>query len=176
MIRLLTILFIITLTSCEKEVKVNAVNSQYFDLPKYFAKESQILANGSLSLEKTATINQVRETRILKVKNWKKELSIFAAVELNKTAWRGKFKVIAAKNYTLYSCADKQVPVKSVLIRKEGDNIAGIKIVMRSNNLLYNNTEELIYIPNKSYSVFKSQKVKMLGEKTYKISGKLIKE
>lgn len=154
----------------EKNQK-NALN--YFDLKGYFAKEAARLNKSKPLLTKTVEVNKDAETRKLRITDWNKELSIFSDADINRNAWKDLFNRKDIGEGEIYTTGNEKIPVKEVLVTKKNGQVQGIRIMIRYNNMLYSSADTLAYYPDSLYQVKKQQKIRLLSEKNYRITGKL---
>ncbi|MNT73709.1 hypothetical protein D3C72_2124500 [compost metagenome] len=117
-------------------------------------------------------VNESSETKNIRVADWAKELSVFSEADINRSAWKGLFHIEKNKEQEVYSSDDKKVPVKEVLITKTGGKVQGIKILIRTSNMLYSSADTLSYYPDSLYQIKKKQEIRLLSEKNYIITGK----
>jgi len=158
----------------EKESEANK-DFLYFDIKGYFDKEAQRLHRDNPTVLKSVGVNKNFERKTLKIGDWETELSIFSNADINKTAWKGSFKITTVQNVLLYTASEQKIPVKTVLVKKENNKVKEIKIIIHNKNILYYSSDTLIYIPDSLYQVNKQQKIRFFKNKSYQISGKLIK-
>ncbi len=143
----------------------------YFDLKGYFNKEAQALNRRGPVVKKTVVVNDKAEEKQLKITDWVKELSIFIDADINKPAWKSEFKASNNANGSTYRSDNEQVPVKRVDIIRQGEMVKGIIILIHNSNYLYSSTDTLSYYPDSLYQIRKSQQIKLLSPKKYRITG-----
>ena len=143
----------------------------YFDLKSYFNKEAQALNRRGPMVKKSVVVNDKAEEKQLKITDWVKELSVFMDADINKPAWKGEFQTINNANGTSYRSNNDQVPVKQVDIIKAGEKVKGVTILIHNSNYLYSSTDTLSYYPDSLYQIRKSQQIKLLSPKRYRITG-----
>ncbi|RYG09492.1 MAG: hypothetical protein EOO07_23780, partial [Chitinophagaceae bacterium] len=92
--KLYFLVFALALFSCNqrKEAEANT-DLLYFDVKGYFEKEINRLQKLNPEVNKTVSINGAAENKIAKIANWTKELAIFVNADINKTSWKGSFKI-----------------------------------------------------------------------------------
>src|SRR5687768_4704381 len=91
------------LFGCNAETDERQKNaSPYFDLKGYFEKEANRLRKAGVIVNKTVGINGAHETKTLKITDWERELSSISNADINKTSWRGAFKVARSENRVTY--------------------------------------------------------------------------
>lgn len=142
----------------------------YFDLRAYFRKEAERLTAAAPLVTKTVSINDSSETKSLKITDWKRELSAISDADINKTSWKGVFTIEKKKNLLVYSTNDEKVSVKKVVITFKDDMPSGFLALIRNSNALYTSTDSLSYYPDSLYRLTKTQNIRFLTKKKYKVS------
>jgi hypothetical protein len=168
----LILCLISTALACNEKANKEASSINYFDLKKYFSSEAKRLQTLNPLIKKTITQNGISETKQLKISNWETELKPFANADINKSAWKNAFKVTTRNQITQYTNTSEKIPVKELIVAKKNNRIISVKAILTTRNLLYTSTDTLTYVPSKHYEIKKTQKIKLLKEKTYQISGR----
>lgn len=145
----------------------------YFDLKGYFEKEALRLSAINPLLTKTVSVNNMEETKKIRITDWAKELSAFSDADINRSAWKGLFNKKNTGQQETYMSDNKKVPVKEVMISKRNGQVYGIRIVISYSNVLYSSADTLSYFPDSLYQVKKKQQIRLLAEKNYTITGRL---
>ncbi len=158
--------------SCNPAVNNQTEAMNYFDLKGYFSKEAARLSKDQPTLTKTVTVNNVAESREIRITDWTKELSVFSASDINRNAWKGLFKATSNGEQDRYSSDHEKVPVKELLIVKRKGTISEIRILVKNTNMLYSSMDTLSYFPDSLYQIKKNQQIKLLPERNYTITGK----
>jgi len=156
----------------ERETTANARLS-YFDVKGYFSKEAHRLQQNNPTIKKTVSVNGTAENRELKITDWEKELAVFTNADINKASWQGEFKVTTNNQLTVYSSANKKIPVKKISLTYQLSKLAKIEIIVESKNILFQSSDTLIYAPHRFYEIKKLQKIRFLKKKSYCILGKM---
>jgi hypothetical protein len=156
---------------CNPAVKNQQRTLNYFDLKGYFNKEALRLTKNNPEFTKTVTVNDSSETKKIRISDWSKELSIFSDADINRNAWKGLFKTNLTVGQDTYTSDDEKIPVKEISITRKNHEIQSIRIVMKSSNSLYSSADTLSYYPDSLYDIKKSQQIKLLSEKKYRITG-----
>ena len=146
------------------------ISPQYFDLQSYFTKEEARLKKLNPTVEKTVSVNDSSEKKSLKITDWKKELSIFTDADINKKAWLGQFEIHKTPILEQYSSDQEKIPVKELKVMRKDGKVSGIQILLKNTNALYTSIDTLVYYPDRLYRVNKTQHIKLLAEKRYKIT------
>jgi len=162
-------LLIVSFSACQNTTseKVDNTNVEFFDLKGYFEKEIEDF--NYKTLEKTTYINGKAESKTITDFDIAKEMKLFVKTNLKNPAWKDKFKVIQSETQETYEALDDKLSVKSVLIDKSEGEITKIKIVSTSDNAVITKKKEMIYEPNKGYSISNLQDVALVGENDIKI-------
>ena len=154
-----------------KIVILSSIKFLYFDLKGYFEKEANRLQKKTPLVSKQVFTKGEAEQKAVKITNWKNELAVFEAADINKASWRGEFAIKQLDNGVAYTTANEKIPVKKLEIFKAGNQITSIKIYKSSENRLYTAVDTLIYYPDSLYMVQSSQKIKLLAPKVYRVAG-----
>lgn len=145
----------------------------YFDLKGYIRGEAVRLQQLNPTVEKTVMVNGIPETKKMTIANWKKELSSFTDADINKQAWKGLFNVQRTGNEEHYRSDDDKVPVKLMTVSFQGKKVSSIRVINSNSNMLYTSADTLLYIPDSLYEMRKTQHIRLLKEKQYRILGKM---
>jgi len=162
---------VLFLFSCVKREHKDTGTLLYFDLKGYFTKEVNRLQQNSPLVNKQVFSKGETEQKSIKITNWRSELAVFEAADINKASWRGEFKIKQLGDGISYTTENEKIPVKKLEVFKVGDKITSIKIYKSSENRLYSAIDTLIYYPDSLYLVQSNQKIKLLAPKTYRIVG-----
>ena len=168
------LVFALGLISCnqEKQAKANT-NLPYFDVKGYFDGEIIRMEKLNPDVSKTVGINGTTESKMVKITDWKKELTIFLNADINKRSWNGSFAVAKNEAYNTYTSNSKKIPIKQLTVRKKGSTIRSVQIIIANANILFQSHDTLNYYPDSLYEIKKQQKIRLLSEKKYTIIGKL---
>ena len=169
----LSLFFMACNSTAPAEKGLTAVH--YFDLKGYMAKEAERLNAARPEIQKTVIVNAAAESKKIKIGDWTKELSVFSDADINKSAWQGMFKVVRKSNEDIYSSFVDKIPVKSLTVTHHNGRVKSIKILLNTTNILYSSNDTLSYFPDSLYEIKKTQHIKLLNEKNYRISGLFIK-
>lgn len=145
---------------------------EYVDLNSFFTSEARRLKQQGVKVDKTVRANGVSESRQDLIPDWQKELQLFAESDINKPAWIKSYQVSDTDSSIVYSALDSGLRTRSISIKKDKDgHIREINISNGTSNDLYHTSEELTYIPDSMYRIIKHQKVIILGNNQYQITG-----
>ncbi|WP_256007595.1 hypothetical protein [Pedobacter deserti] len=167
-------LLIVTLSACTSEPK-EVLRGEYFDLAGYLHKEARQLSSTVRRAKKTVGIDGSYETKELQITDWEEELAPFIDADINKAAWRGKFREVKDTNKVSYVSEDTKIPVKELSVSFENNAINAISIVLKTDNILYSSYDSLRFFPDSLYEIRRVQKINMLGQKVYTVRASLKK-
>ncbi|MBC7745968.1 MAG: hypothetical protein H7096_12800 [Flavobacterium sp.] len=165
------LIFILLLAGCSGGPAV-VQKKTFIDVKGYFQSEIKRLGNYKTEVKKTVSRNNQTETQMLNNINWQTELSLFVESDINKSAWRNSYKISKIGKEVIYSATDSALKTRQIRVL-EGVNgrIKKVQIKNNTNNMLYQSSEILTYVPDSLYKVVKNQKVFIIGENRYVISG-----
>ncbi len=149
--------------------EVNIV--QYIDIPLYFQKQIDEFHRTNPLVVKTVISNNDKETKELHIKDWSVELSPFLTVDLNKPAYQSYISKDSTNNIVTYSLNGKNIDSTKVTIVYKDSIITSFTIERNTKNILYKTDEKLVFENGKYYSINKTQKVLLVGNNEYSISG-----
>lgn len=165
---------LITASACSTpEPGKKITDKSYFDLKSYFTAEASKLQQQNPLISKTVVLNGSQEEKKLQIADWSKELSIFIDADINKPAWKGEFIHTVTDSLESYTTKNEKIPVRKVELRKLGNTIGEISVILHTDNSLYDSADTLIYKPGKFYQISKSQKIRLMDQKNYLIRGVL---
>jgi hypothetical protein len=166
-------ILLLGIAACKRDGNAAADTMKFFDIKGFFRTDSLRLAKLNPLVNKTVVHNQVAETKKVHIPNWGTELSLFTESDINKPAWRASYVVQTDGNLTVYRAKDPSLKTRVVAVKKEGGKVKWLMIFNYSKNLLYETVEQLSYFPDSLYLIQKSQRIRILGKDTYRISGSL---
>ncbi|MFF5382854.1 hypothetical protein [Pedobacter suwonensis] len=166
--------FALALFSCNQRKAAEAnTNLAYFDIKGYFEKEISRLQKLNPVVNKSVSVDGTVENKNVKIADWTKELAIFVNADINKTSWKGSFKTNQENGVDIYTSDHKKIPIKKVSITWKGQKAGKIEIIIDNKNILYQSQDTLTYCPDSLYSIKKHQKIRLLKNKRYSVTGKL---
>lgn len=172
--KLVAIALALAFFSCRPENKAGTQSSNsYFDLKGYFEKEISRYIAQKPTVEKTVAINGKPESKKTVIKDWSRELAVFIDADINKSAWKGAFKIENERNGVHYTTLNEKIPVKEVSVFRHLQKVNKIEVVIANHNLLYHSNDTLTYYPDSLYQIIKSQKIRLMEGKRYKIVGRI---
>ena len=166
---------LIALASCSEPTAERPVGQKYFDLKAYIQQEAVRLAGKNPIVSKTVTVNGMVENKKVRIPDWSAELTSFSDADINKAAWQGLFKIVKNDTLERYQSNDDKVNVKRLDIVRKNGRVAKLEVSMKTTNYLYTSTDQLTYYPDSIYQIEKSQKIKLLQPKSYKVTGEFKK-
>ncbi|KIA90842.1 hypothetical protein OC25_24505 [Pedobacter kyungheensis] len=166
--------FALALLSCNQRKAAEAnTGFLYFDIKGYFGKEISRMQKLNPTVQKTVSVNGEAEHKASRIADWEKELAIFVNADINKTSWRGSFKINQENGADVYTSDNKKIPVKKVVVEKSDAQINKVEIIIDNKNILFQTQDTLTYYPDSLYQIKKQQKIRLLNLKKYLIVGKL---
>lgn len=163
--------------ACSDEKKTDSTSAtDYFPTHDFFQAEVERLSAASPAVHKTVGKNGDTEVKDVAISNWENELGAFLSVDLNKPALKDAFEVDSSERSIRYTAKDPELEIQSVLIVLDTtQRPQRIEISKQSDNILYQNKEELKYITDSSYQLIKEQDILFLGKNNYQITGQFSK-
>lgn len=166
------VILAVVISACQpKNDEKKVASSSYFDVKSFFEKEAAKLNKQKPTILKSVGKDELVEQKRLKIKDWKKELKSFIDADINKASWQDEFQTSTTKEVTTYTSANDKIPVKKLIIAKQGDSVIYIKAVVNTTNFLYTSKDTLTYYPGKFYELRKTQKIKLFSAVSYQIKG-----
>lgn len=167
-------------TNCGKTLSSTNEKSpnNYFSLKDFFEKEMVQLADNQVNLHKTVFLDEASETKDLSTVDWKNELSLFAAADINKAAWKDKYKVDSTRQANVlevsYVAKEKDLRTQSLSLKinHRTQTVTEVFINKKIKNIVYEIEEELNYVVAEGYSISAKQTVLMTGKKNFKVEGR----
>lgn len=146
----------------------------YFSLKNYFRDEAERLQRASPKIVKSVVKNGSEESRHTQISNWENELMLFIESDINKPAWQQSYQIDSSGNTVVYQRLDPELRTVSISIERNADEtIDHIRIQNGVENMLYTSEEQLDYYPDSLYRINKKQRVMVIGENSYTITGTL---
>lgn len=175
MYRKLFILLLILNSSCSSREEMKT-KTAFFDINGFFETEVKRLTNKKSTVNKSVRQNDQSEVKNNLSVDWRDELALFIASDINKPAWKDSYKISGDSVHFSYLAIDTNLRTRSVEIKKDkGGRAVFFKIKNMTRSKLYESSEELTYIPDSIYKINKNQSVRFLGKNTYQISGIVLK-
>lgn len=182
---LLTIITLSGLTACEPPNQTTNGNAQpYFDLKGFVQKQIAVLAKQQPSVKKQVRNDSKKATKTLKVKDWEKELRMFANADINKSALIGTYEVSKNGNTIKYTAKEEKNSVKEMVVELgENEKVAtSVKITVGGDNALFASGTKLSFSCQKegkdyrlkTYTIDGFQKIIFSGKRPYFIQAEVL--
>ncbi len=147
----------------------------FFDLKEYFKKEIGKLSSLK-KVKKTVSINGVKEELTIDSVNFEEELSVFINSDINRVAWFDKYQVDSTLNSNgilesiTYTALDNNLKTQSIVI-KFNDNTVVSQLSIKNNrsSIVSNASQDLEYLPGKSYTIQSRQNTSLSNERILKV-------
>ena len=162
-------------SACNSNEQADATEVNYFfDLKGYFGEQIKLNNEKYKTPTKTVSVDGKAEKKTLEKINWEKELSVFAAADINKSSWQDKYRIdtmatINAVNIA-YTALDDKLKTRLINVKLNNDVVEFISIDQLSDNMIYNSKKTLTYSPKKGYTLENRQKARFLDEHFYEIT------
>jgi hypothetical protein len=174
---LFCLILVSTLNSCSSSSK-EIVAIKYFDVPDFFDKEVGTLSSKNAQVSKVLSSNGETSTLVINPKSWKKELSVFSSIDLNKSSYIGKYQVdtIASDrrlNIT-YIALDDNVPVQDLSYAVSDKQVLWIEVNKEDKSMILSTDLHLRYVPDSGYSVSGYQQIGALDPNEYSVSAEFV--
>ena len=166
-IKILFLLFIAFFVTFCKDKKTNIVASQnsFFDVKKFISSEAKRLQSQAGRYEKKVTVDGATEEKISDSLNWTQELALFAEADINRPAWKDKYRVdsIFDAQHGLvkisYTTQDKNLKTKQLDIIFNHNILQEINIKNSASSAVATLQQQLSYRPDDGYLVEMNQKI-----------------
>ena len=157
--------------ACKPQIKETGAQVKFFDIKEYFKNEATRLTSLKKGINKSVAHNGTTESKKVNIPNWSRELNLFAESDINKPAWNRSYTVDSTATNITYKAKYPELKTRYITICKENGKVTAIEIENDNHNILYSTTEKLTYMPGAFYLIEKTQKVKVIGENSYRIKG-----
>ncbi len=165
----------LVILACGKTQKASDSQKTYFDIRGFFDKEAGRLSSNHPTIQKTVVHNNSTEQKITRDINWENELELFKKSDINKPSWKNSYTALKTADAIEYTAREPALRTRKIRIEYSAQGkIHSIRIQNTVKNLLYSSSEELVYLPDSSYSILKNQKVVLIGTDLYRIMGKIL--
>lgn len=175
MIRLYTLLALLAFAfeGCSDKTAEN-ISGKYFSVSTFIKDQEQVLANSKSGLKKISSYDSKTDSSQVSNPDWVKELSLFAAADINKPAWSNSFTIDTLQMDSLtivkYSSNSNKVSIKLMEIGYSRMDPINIHILKVADNFVYTNYQELWYNAGKGYKITGKQKVLWFFETDYAVN------
>lgn len=143
----------------------------YFDLKTFFNNEAHRLTKANKTINKTVWLNNTPEKKQIKITKWASELSFFSNSDINKTAWQNSYRKDSTATKITYTAKFSDLKTRSITIYIANKKPIRIKIINHQKNYIFENWENLLYLPDAFYRIEKKQKLLFWDADVYKVEG-----
>jgi hypothetical protein len=133
----------------------------FFDVKGFFNGEIKRYTEGSQKIQKTVTVKGNAETKILDKADFAQELALFVASDINKPAWRDKYRVekTAGRSLESFVATDTDLKTRRVdIYRFPPNGVTEIQIINGDKSAITESQQSLKYEIGKGYSIETFQK------------------
>lgn len=134
-------------------------------------------------VEKDLFINGNKENLAEQIKNWEEELQLFKTLDINKSAYSGKFIVDSNYQkstedghkeflYIQYTSKDSIIPIKSYLVVLREGKVIRIKATKKESSPVFKSRLEFAFVPDSGYSISGSQVLKAARPSAFYVGAK----
>ncbi len=139
----------------------NLERAPFFDVKGFFQNEIKRLTEGGAKIEKTVTIGGKAETKIIEKADFAQELALFVTSDINKPAWRDKYRVekTAGRSLESFFATDDDLKTKRIdIFRFPPNGVTQIQILNTDKSSITESQQSLDYDIGKGYSIETFQK------------------
>ncbi|RRN77200.1 hypothetical protein EIM50_20815 [Pseudoxanthomonas sp. SGD-10] len=172
---LLIIPIIVLITSCVSSEQTDTQDVFYYNFKHFFSQEVEKLTKENPTIEKTIIHNNQQESKSLKIDNWDQELALFIESDINKASWKNSYTKDSTSQRVIYTAKEESLRIRKSEVHFADGKPVKFSFVNQTSNYLYTSEEHLEYYPDSLYFIHKKQKVVLLGDNDYKITGRLTK-
>lgn len=157
----------------------NAASHHFFDLRGYFMTEARRLNDeGIHQATKIVVADGKTESRNIDNIDYERELSFFAASDINRPAWSdkyvvdtlfGEFKQVVQLNY---KCIDYKLKIRNIVVSYKGTEVNKVVVENNTSSSIATSSQTLVYEPTIGYSIESHQKVAMGDSQLFKVAVK----
>lgn len=165
------------LVSCQS---IPENNVTLFDNKQFFEHEITLLTEQKTGVKQELNYQHKKDSFIIHdTVDWKKELQIFADIDLAKPSNKSSFKIdtVITNNmyFTSYTSVDVKQHLKQVVVATDQkQNVKSIDILIKKTNSLYQSQTILRYVPDSGFSVKGIQDVEIGNDTEYTIQALFI--
>lgn len=166
LIKISSILFVFHLCSCYRESKPDLKTSKqakaFFDLESYMEQEKRRLQDRT-GVKKKVWFNSNVEELALESFDLDTDLSAFSKADINRPSWAGKYSVDTFFNKgnvpmkIVYRSLDEDLKTQSMEVDFNGNAVTKIEVVNKTESLIANSVQTLLYQPSFGYSIVSDQ-------------------
>jgi hypothetical protein len=158
-----SLLVLLTFSACGGNTEATkAIDATpFFDVKGFFNGEIKRYTEGSKKIQKTVTVKGNAETKILDKADFAQELALFVASDINKPAWRDKYRVekTAGRSLESFVATDGDLKTRRVdIYRFPPNGVTEIQIINGDKSAITESQQSLKYEIGKGYSIETFQK------------------
>lgn len=176
MLRAILFICVLGIAGCDSATnEVSSGPSTYFDVPGYFAALTDSLSQTTAQVKKTLSVDGKSEVVQVKPKSWKEEFAVFSSIDLNKSAYIGKYRVDSIIHpdglQIQYSCLDKKLSIKQLTIQfNPVGSVNSIKAEKRDHSIVMDSEIYWEYMSGHGYFVRGKRAISNLKPSVYSVS------
>ena len=148
-------------------------HNTFFDIPTFFEQEIITLKKNNPLVLKTVYTDDFSEQKKVHLSDWAIELSPFTNVDLNTPAYQGFIHKDSLAGKVEYTFTNDKLDLKKITILYQEKEPIAFEIEKITKNFLYETTEKLTYKKDIMYDIQKNQKVILMDENKYRITGQM---
>ncbi|MEZ5042213.1 MAG: hypothetical protein R2828_20110 [Saprospiraceae bacterium] len=157
------------------------VPTVFFDLRTYFEGEIERLKAQGTAVRKEIEMNGKTEVQTQEALDFEKEFAIFVRSDINKPAWRNKYKVDSVMNANQllslqYTAIDSSLKTRILTIEFKAAEVARISIFNKSDSPLIKAEQRLTFEPDRGYHIRNSQVLSLSKDSELSIAATFLKE
>lgn len=154
----------------------------YFDLTSFLTEQINLLQKDSLVVMKTSAINTKTEQHQMNWTDWKRELALFLASDINKASLIGKYAVDTlytpggtdnAEIRIQYKARDSSLHTRLLEVTLNAHEVKEIHIINKTSGFLSSASENLLYQPMKAYLIRTSEQNRFFGRNDFSVMGEI---
>lgn len=119
----------------------------YFDVAEFLEKQATRLTESGATVRKTVLLNGREERTVAGAVNWARELAPFEAADLNRPAWRDRYRIDTVRRgeerRVTYVARDEDLPVDRLELLLRGEHLHELRVDLRNRNVLYDSRRRL---------------------------------
>ncbi|MDZ7879980.1 MAG: hypothetical protein U5L45_20040 [Saprospiraceae bacterium] len=157
----LSVLMLFTACGGKVDASKTADATPFFDVKGFFHNEIKRLTEGGTKIEKTVTVRGQSETKMIDKANFAQELALFVASDINKPAWRDKYRIekTAGRSLESFFATDDDLKTKRIdIFRFPPNGVTQIQILNSDESSITESQQSLKYELSVGYSIETFQK------------------
>lgn len=173
-------LLFLNLFACDAPASQKKV-SFYFDLENFIDQQVSLLDSLNPEVEKTIRDADSTYQKILKIKSWAQELSIFRKADINQPILEGKYQVKPSPDGITYKAKETDLKTQILQLKYHPDTKTAKKIQVKvvAQNVIFRSekTLEIVCDPRGKllkYHIKGQQNAALSADRKYDLEGRLI--